>query len=231
MKLIKVTEKAKAANFEVGQSEILFCDWINGTNPDFYSVNKSKVLRQVDQQYFALATVGNIYQAIEKVLPKSVHNYRLTKSKNGDIYFCTYQEDRIFGFDRLGNCFLNWEIEVGEGHPIYDIKFQEPDFLWLAFPTGQTVTQVSLTKRKEIFRIGDYSWEDNSEPLSYPESIFIKGHELFIPNMGNSKLFKVDLTTKQMSLLLTFEEKIWQYEETGIGTFIITDTGLYEMEA
>ena len=48
--------------------------------------------------------------------------------------------------------------------------------------------------------------------------------------MGNKKLFKVDLLTKNMDLILTFEEKIWQYEETEIGTFIVTDTGLYELE-
>ena len=64
----------------------------------------------------------------------------------------------------------------------------------------------------------------------YPESIFIKDNNLFIPNMGNSKLFKVDLLTKQMDLLMTFEEKIWQYAETDIGTFIVTDTGIYELE-
>ena len=90
--------------------------------------------------------------------------------------------------------------------------------------------QVRLTDKQEVFKIGEYSWDDNCEPLSYPESIFIKDNNLFIPNMGNSKLFKGDLLTKQMDLLMTFEEKIWQYAETDIGTFIVTDTGIYELE-
>lgn len=231
MKLTKITEKGKTGNFDIGQSEILICSWNNGANPDFYAFDISKIVRQVDQEYFATAVVGENYKKIEQSLPEKVHNYRITKSSNEDIFFCTYQEGTIYGFDNFGNPILNWNVEVGEGHPIYDIKFQEPNFLWLAFPTGQTVTQVGLTDKQEVFKIGEYSWDDNCEPLSYPESVFIKGNNLFIPNMGNKKLFKVDLLTKNMDLVSTFEEKIWQYAETEIGTFIVTDTGIYELES
>jgi hypothetical protein len=230
VKLTKITEKGRTGNFDVGKSEILICSWNNGTNPDFYAFDNSKIVRLVDEEYFAKAIVGENYKKIEQVLPYKVHHYRITKSKNGNIYFCTYQESTVYGFDILGNSILTWNMEIGEGHPIYDIKFQEPDFLWLAFPTGQTVTQVNLTDKQEVFRIGEYSWDDNCEPLSYPESVFIRDNNLFIPNMGNCKLFKVDILTKKMDLVATFQEKIWQYEETEIGTFIVTDTGIFELK-
>lgn len=230
MKLTKITDKGKTGNFDVGQGEILICNWNNGANPEFYAFDNSKTVRQVNEEYFAKAIVGEKYKLIEKVLPNKVHNYRITKSNNGEIYFCTYQDGIIYGFDNLGNSILQWDIEVGEGHPIYDIKYQEPGFLWLAFPTGQTVAKVSLTDKQEVYKIGDYSWDNHSEPLSYPESIFVKNNNLFIPNMGNSKLFKLNTETQKLELLTTFEEKIWQYEETEIGIFIITDTGLYELE-
>ena len=48
--------------------------------------------------------------------------------------------------------------------------------------------------------------------------------------MGNNKLFKFDNETKELELVETFEEKLWQYEETNLGIFIITDTGIYEIE-
>lgn len=208
----------------------MICSWNNGANPDFFAFDNSKIVRQVNEEYFAYAIVGENYKRIEQFLPEKIHNYRITKSNNGDFYFCTYQEGTIYGFDNSGNLILNWNIEIGEGHPIYDIKFQEPDFVWLAFPTGQTVSQVNLSNKQEVFKIGEYSWDDNCELLSYPESIFIKNNKLFIPNMGNKKLFKVDLLTKNIDLVMTFEEKVWQYEETGIGTFIVTDTGIYELE-
>ena len=230
MKLTKITDKGGKGNFDVGQREILICSWNNVENPNFYAFDNSKIVRQVNEEYFAKAIVGEIYKKIEQVLPKKVHCYSITKNVKGDLFFCTYQEGTIYGFDKFGSLYLNWNIEVGEGHPIYDIKYQEPDFLWLAFPTGQTITQVNIRDKKEVFKIGEYSWEDNSEPLSYPESIFVKENNLYIPNMGNKKLFKVDLLTKKIDLVKKFEEKIWQYAETEIGTFIVTDTGIYEIE-
>jgi hypothetical protein len=33
-----------------------------------------------------------------------------------------------------------------------------------------------------------------------------------------------------MDLIMTFQERTWQYEETEFGTFIVTDTGVYELE-
>ena len=150
--------------------------------------------------------------------------------EKGNIYFCFYQDGIIYGFDEKGIKFLEWIAEIGEGHPIYDIKCESSEFMWLAFPTGQTVSQVSIVEQKEVFKIGEYSWEDDSEFLSYPESIFLDENHLYIPNMGNSRLYKVDLKTKEMKLISTLEERIWQYSKTDFGTFVVTDTGIYELK-
>lgn len=48
--------------------------------------------------------------------------------------------------------------------------------------------------------------------------------------MGNNRLYKLDLQTKKLILIKTFEEKIWQYAETKFGTFIVTDSEIYEMK-
>ncbi len=48
--------------------------------------------------------------------------------------------------------------------------------------------------------------------------------------MGHHKLFRLDNETKELKLIETFNEKLWQYKETDWGTFIITDTGIYEIE-
>lgn len=230
MKLKKITEKGKTGSFHIGKSEILIVSWNNGANPDFYVFDKTRKIREVDKDYFALAIIGENYKIIENQLPSSIESYSIAKDLNGNSYYCFYQDGIIYGFDKNGTKFLEWIAEIGEGHPIYDIKYQEPNYLWLAFPTGQTVTQVSISEQKETFKIGEYSWEDNTEPLSYPESVFVKGDFLFIPNMGNSRLYKFNIGTKELKLIETFNEKIWQYSETEIGTFIVTDTGIYEVE-
>ena len=231
MQLKKITEKGKTGNFYVGKSEILTISWNNGANPDFFAFGESRELRQVDKEYFAIETVGENYKLIEEQLPSSIESYQSTKDEKGNQYFCFYQEGIIHGFDQNGKRILEWGAdEIGQGHPIYDIDYQFPDFLWLAFPTGQTVTQVSITDRKETYKIGEYTWDDKYDPLSYPESLFVKGKFVFIPNMGNNKLFRFDNETKELELIETFEEKLWQYETTDLGTFIVTDTGIYELE-
>lgn len=231
MQLKKITDKGKTGSFYVGNSEILTICWNSGTRPDFYAFDSSKVVRKVDKEYFALSTVGIDYKCIEKQLPSSIESYQFTKDEKGNRYFCFYQEGIVFGFDAECQKNLEWSIDdVGQGHAIYDIKYQYPDFLWLAFPTGQTVTQISISERKETFAIGEYTWDEKYEPLSYPESIFVEGKLIYIPNMGNNKLFRLNDETKDLELIETFEEKLWQYGETEVGTFILTDTGIYELE-
>jgi outer membrane protein assembly factor BamB len=230
MTLNKITDKQRTSYLHITQTEILTIDWSDGKNLVFYAFDKSENLRIVDKDYFGLTTVGNNYKKIEKQLFGSLEDYCSTKGENGDIYFCTHQEDKLYRFDKNGNKTLEWEVEIGVGHPIYDIKFESPDFMWFAFPTGQTVSQVSISEKKEVFKVGEYSWEDDSEFLSYPESIFITQSHLYIPNMGNNRLYKLDLKTKELTLIKTFEEKIWQYAQTEFGTFIVTDSGIYEMK-
>ena len=48
--------------------------------------------------------------------------------------------------------------------------------------------------------------------------------------MGNNKLFRLNNKSKELQLIETFSEKLWQYGETDLGTFIVTDTGIYEIE-
>ena len=231
MQLKKITEFGKTGYFYVGESEIFTINWNNGANPDFYAFGEDREIRQVTKDYFATKTIGDDYRLIENQLPSSIESYKTAKDENSNQYFCFYQDGIVYGFDKKGKKFLEWcADEIGVGHPIYDIKYQKNGLLWLAFPTGQTVTQVSLEQQKETFKIGEYSWDDTSEPLSYPESISINDNCLFIPNMGNNKLFRVNLKTLDIEHINTFEEKLWQYEQTSIGTFIITDTGLYEIE-
>ena len=232
MGLLKITDKGKMGNIYRGPNELLTIQWENGGKPTYYAFGFDKIVKQVDKSYFAISTIGDDYSKIEKQIPLNIENYQSTRDENGNIYLCTFQEGIIHGFDANYEKFLEWSAdEVSGGHAIYHIAYQYPDFLWLAFPTGQTVTQVSISEKKETFKIGSYSWKagEDYEPLSYPESLCVTKNCLYIPNMGNKKLFRLDLLTKEMELLNTFEERIWQYDETDIGTFIVTDTGIYEL--
>ncbi len=229
MILNKIADYQSISYLHLTQSEILTIDWRDSNNLRYYTFDKSKEMRSVDKNYFGLSTVGENYLKIEQQLLRPIEGYCSTKGDNGDIYFGSETDNKIYRFDKEGNKTLEWEIEIGVGHPFCDLKFESPDYIWLAFPTGQTVSKVSISEQKEMFRIGDYTWDDDSEFLSYPESIFIKDRYLFIPNMGNNRLYRVDLKTLEMKLINTFEEKLWQYVQAEFGTFIVTDSGIYEI--
>ena len=65
MQLKKITDKGKTGNFYVGKSEILTISLNDGANPDFFAFGESRVMRQVDKEYFAKETVGETYKLIE----------------------------------------------------------------------------------------------------------------------------------------------------------------------
>ena len=48
--------------------------------------------------------------------------------------------------------------------------------------------------------------------------------------MGTGDLYRFDFKTQELVLIQTFKEKIWQYGENEIGKFILTDTGIYEID-
>ena len=230
MKLTKIKNFDGTGRIDFGQNEILIYRWIEGASPDIYSYDNSKTIKKVNEDYFGKVVIGANYKNIEKKLPGKIHQYCTTKSKNGDVYFCTDQNDIIFGFNKDGILIFEWDLKLTHGHPINYIQFHEPDFLWIAFPTGQTITQFNLTHRTEIFKIGKYSHDDDFELLNYPESIFITEKVLFIPNIGNNRVYKVNLETKIIELMYTFTEPIWQYAQTNNGTFVVLDSGIYELE-
>ncbi|TRX59095.1 hypothetical protein FNH22_11265 [Fulvivirga sp. M361] len=230
MELIKITNKGATGNLFVGHEEVLFVDWNNGNKEGFYAIDKSLALRQVDKVYFALNTIGAHYPVIENQLPFAIENYVTTPGPDGEVYCSYYQESSVYGFDKTGKKIFEWKDHIGQGHALHDIRFQPPHFLWLAFPTGQTVTKLSLIDKKETFRIGNYNWNyDRYEPLSYPESLWIDEHFLYIPNMGNHKIYKLDLNNYQLSEEVTLNEQPWQYLKCTIGTFIVSGTGIYQV--
>lgn len=230
MELRKIIDSSKTSGIHLGNAEILTINWRNGPHPIFRAMDASRAFRTVDKHYFALATVGEHYPLIESQLSDTLESYVTCKDPQGNLYFSNYKDETLYGFTPQGKQILNWQPnDIGNGHPIYDIAYEAPDYLWLAFPTGATVTKVSLSQQKEVFRIGSYAYEEPFGLLSFPESISIQGEYLMIPNMGNEKLFQFHLPTKDIQLIATFDQKIWQYQHTDFGTFVVLDGGIYEI--
>ena len=230
MRLTKISDKGASGNLYMRMNEILFINWTGNGDAQYFSIDASKRTNEISKEYFARLVYGQDYLTIEGGLKYGIENYRVTISENGNRYLCFYQQGVIFGFDKNGKKVYEWEAyELSGGHALYDIECQSSDLLWLAFPTGQTVTQVSLSERKEVQRIGDYTWDDVYEPLNFPEGLSVVDDELFIANMGSKQLYKMDLQTNKLDIEESFNVPIWDYIKTNIGDFIVTNDGVFEV--
>lgn len=225
--LTKISEKG--TNLIRDNDRLLFVEW-TGNDKNFFSYDNASGIKGISDNEYCKVIGGEHYEQIQKELKSPIHDYASTVGINGDRYFCNYQNGIIHGFDKNGRKKFEWRPKIGVGHPIYDIRFQPPNSMWLTFPTGQTVTKVSLTTKEEEYRIGDYTYDEIYDPLSYPESLYITEKHLYIPNMGNNKLFRLDLTTNELELINTFEDRLWEYIEVGNETFVHLDKGLYKWE-
>ena len=228
MYLIKLTDKGATGNLFVVDDEVLFVDWDLDRNDQYYKIDHKLQLHPIDKAYYASKTLGPHYPIIERQLSSPLEHYVITKGLEDTSYCSSYQENKIIGFDGNGRKVFEWDEDLCQGHALHDIKFQPPYYLWLTFPTGQTVIKFSLMDNKEVFRIENDNWNYNDfEVLSYPESLWIDDNYLYIPNMGSHKIYKLDLFNYQLSNEIALEEQPWQYVKSSIGTFVVTEAGIY----
>lgn len=211
------------------RDRLLFIEW-TVKETKFFAFDNDRGLEGIHEREFSEVIGGKHFEKIQEQLGGVIHDYRATEGLNGDRYFCFYQEGIIHGFDKDGNKKYEWLPSIGRGHAIYDIKFQPPNSLWLAFPTGQTVSKISLDMREEEYRIGDYAYDEVYDPLSYPESLFITDKHLFIPNMGSGKLFRLELATYQLDLIETYEDRLWEYIQIGKYEYVHLNNGIFRKE-
>ena len=221
----KISDKGEYLVDNSGQ--LLFLKYLPDQTKNFFSYDTTNGVKQIDEAIFSKAIGGDSFQTIEKLLGQPIHDFVITEGLNGQRYLSAFHKDSIFGFDKSGQKIYELKDDFSQGHAIYDIKFEPPHFLWIAYPTGQTVTKISLETNKEIFKIGNYTYDEVYEPLSYPESLFITDRHLFISNMGNNKLFKLDLKTYDLQLVTTFADKIWEYIKIGQTEFVRSDNGVF----
>lgn len=213
--------------------QLLFIEWLPNQINNFYCYDPLRGLQPTAEEIFSKAIGGEHFGKIERHLADKIRDYSSTSGLNGERFFCNFQSGIIKGFDTAGTKIYEWDTnkdEIGPGHAIYDIVFEPPHFMWLAFPTGQTITKVSLATREEVFRIGEYTFEEIYEPLSYPESLFITDTDLFISNMGSGKLFRLGLQTLQLELDRTFPERLWEYIKIGETEYVKLDKAIYKVE-
>ncbi len=209
-------------------SELLF-KGDNLLDEKYFAYGQNIGLNELPRKAYLLKIFGENHEKIAKQLNYRIEDYIVARDDKRIQYYSYYQDDRIIGFDETGSKRFEWIDNISEGHAIYHIDYQSPKFLWLCFPTGQTICQIDLEDSIEIFRIGDYTYEEVYEPLNFPESTFFYQGKLYISNMGDRKLYGLDLKNFELKEEMRFKEGNWQYIKTGFGDFVNLDSGIYKL--
>lgn len=210
--------------------EVLFSDkkYLYFATSD--NMNNKKYMRYrvvsepVTHDEFFKARYGEHYERIMTCFPdwstsRSIDN-------DGAVYVCYYQESIIYKFDNKGSLVRKYE-EMGKVNTIYDIAVYG-NSIWCAYPTSHTIKRFSLEDGSLEVSIseGDIIM-DSGTIFSFPESLTLYGNMLYVSDMGNSRVCRVDLDTLAVETQLQVEVPVFGYERLGDEEFVLVGSKLY----
>jgi hypothetical protein len=194
-----------------------------GNNVNYIRYGKSGRENIQKEDYFR-ARYGPYYKKIMAYFDN--HPTSTTTHSDGSVFVCFYQESIIYRFDRNGILIRKYS-EMGDIDTIYDVAIQK-NSIWCAYPTSHTIKRFSIENGKEEMtvsegRIGD----DRGTVFCFPESISIYNYQLFVSDMGNQRICKVDLGTLEVDVHVQLSELVFGYGRAEEMEFAMLDTGLY----
>ena len=146
--------------------------------------------------------------------------------RNGDLFVCFYQESIIYKFDKNGLLLRKYN-QMKDIDTVYDIALQD-NSIWCAYPTSHTVKRFSLEDGKEELSVSEGSiGDDRGTIFCYPESILIEGDVMYVSDMGNKRICKVDLNTLKADSYIELPEPVLGYERLRSMEFVALDSGIY----
>jgi len=162
------------------------------------------------------------------------YNYKLrnllgyaNSIESDKIYSAFYQKFDLLIHNKEGDLLETKKSFFGSYTP-YEIQvIEEKNEVWTATGGAQVVLCQEISTDKTIFQLGE-PYEDDSE-LSYPESIHIYADSLFITEMGNRRILKLGLDSKEKSVYVEFEEPVWDFQKNEFAEIVLLDSGVYEL--
>ncbi|MFJ8265736.1 hypothetical protein [Peribacillus asahii] len=182
--------------------------------------------KPIEQEEYMLLRYGTAYHQILQHFGLEITLDLLwDKLNDGSIITHFYQDSLVYKFDKYGK--ILWKTESLGFDTIYGIAIQG-NSIWCAYPTNHTIKRYSLETFTEEVTIGDREpWSFKAEIFDHPEDVFVLGNEMYVSDMGNRRVCKIDLTTYDIQDYLRVDEPIWSYRVMNNQEFVRLDSGLY----
>ncbi len=144
------------------------------------------------------------------------------------IYSSFYQNFDLFIYDNEGNLLLK-KKDFFEGFTPYEIQVDEKrNDIWVATGSGHVVFCKNIESEEITFQLG-VPYETN-KALSFPEGIRIYEDTLYIAEMGNKKISKLNMDNKLLSDYFKFDEPVWSFQKNEFAEIVLLDSGIYELK-
>jgi hypothetical protein len=186
----------------------------------FYKTDLDSTL-EVSIEEYAQIKFGNAWRTIHSAYTECV------RLDNEEYLTCFFQSSVILRHNQDGMKIHTYGIApIQTGFDtIYSITVDGGNNLWLTQPSCHYIGQYDLNTEKLLFKIGGD--EGNPEPFNFPEQVRAYAGYVYISDMGNQRVCKLDITTKELTIHLTFNEPTWEYAQFRGREFIRLTSGLY----
>ena len=151
------------------------------------------------------------------------------KLGNGEYLTSSFYDSTIYRHSNDGNKIK--EYNIGHFETGFDttesIALDKNGNLWIAQPPSHYVGQFSLDTEKELFRIGgDF---ENPDTFDHPEQVRVFGDFVYVCDMGNKRICRINIDTKELTVYKKFEENTWEYGQFKTKEIAKLNSGIYEL--
>lgn len=187
---------------------------------EFYKTDLTSLIR-IELEEYAINKFGNSWKTIHSVYTNCI------KLSDGQFITCHFEASIIYLHDQNGKKIKEFNIgRLDNGFDtIYSIALDNNKRLWLTQPTSHYVGQFSLETEEELFSIGGDL--EIAEPFDHPEEVIIYDGFVYICDMGNNRICRMDIANKEIMEYMKFEEPTWEYRQFKGQEIVHLQSGLY----
>jgi len=217
MKLIS----KKGFDFVCKEDYIFFIERDENHEDKFFKTDLNKLF-EISKDEYTTIKFGKTWSTLESVYTECV------QLANGEYLTCIFHDSTIIHHDIHGNKIQNYNIgHFDTGFDItYSIDLDKNGNLWIAQPTSHFVGLFSLEAEEELFSIGGD--HENPQVFNHPEQVRVFGNYVFVSDMGNKRICKINVDTKELAEYKIFDEPTWEYGQFKTTQIVKLTSGVYQ---
>lgn len=205
---MKLVSKSVIHSFT--DEEYLYFQTQDNIHTRYYRYNKLRI-ESITKEEYSIYEYGINYIDIIKYFGNRPTQRSI--GNDGSLYLCFFRESKIYKFGKNGSLIRIYKT-MGCYDTIYDIVV-ENNSIWCAYPTSHTIKRFSLeTEELEVVVSEGSIGDDNGTIFCYPESIVKYKNNLYVADMGNKRVCKINLDSYEVQEYLKFDLPIFGYERT-----------------